>query len=118
MQLRIEPLEKSIIKITPSKENNGSLDIDVTCSESFVSKFKECLDRGNKNIIIDMQHISYSDSSGLWAFEECHKRTGNDNGKLVFINVHPDIMRLFETVGFHKRLSIVTSLEEAIATLV
>ena len=71
-------------------------------------QLEECADKlfsqGVKDIAVDMAECDFVSSAGLRVIVAMQKRLVND-GKLVFRNVVPDVMDVFEMTGFSKILT-------------
>jgi len=120
VQFKLETLPGSILAITPfepsSDGENVSVELDINTNQTLVNKVNDSFDNGHKKVILNIQNISYIDSSGLWAFDECNKKAKQNKAKLIITNAQPDVMRVFETVKFVGRLNLSDSIEMAIAT--
>lgn len=62
-------------------------------------------DRGVKDIIVDMEKCDLVSSAGLRVIVTMQKRASVE-GSLVFRNVQPDVMDVFEMTGFDELLTI------------
>lgn len=61
--------------------------------------------RGINNIVVDMAKCDYVSSAGLRVIVSMHKRA-TVRGSLVFRNVAPAVMDIFEATGFNTILTI------------
>jgi anti-sigma B factor antagonist len=67
-------------------------------------KIQDALDslirKGQYNILVDMQDVSYLSSSGILVFLDAHRKLqGQDNGTMILTNLPPNIFSVFEIVG-------------------
>ena len=71
-----------------------------------LEKFADSLaDRQINDIVVDMKGCEFVSSAGLRVIIAMQKRLST-NGKLVFRNVAPSVMDVFEMTGFDKFLTI------------
>jgi anti-anti-sigma factor len=61
-------------------------------------------ENGKKNLVVEMGACDFVSSAGLRVIVAMQKRVVND-GSLVFKNVQPDVMDVFEMTGFSKILT-------------
>jgi anti-anti-sigma factor len=69
---------------------------------------------GNKNIILDLSHIKYADSSGLSAILTANRICKEQNGLLVLTNCNDQVKKLMEITQLHRVIEILPSNQEAI----
>ena len=60
--------------INESNEVSGAIELDIENQAQFIEHINNILDDGSNNVILEMDNISYIDSSGLWALFESHKK--------------------------------------------
>lgn len=78
------------------------------------SEFVFLRNEGVRNLIFDMNHIKYVDSSGLSAILTAN-RLWNDFGSFVLTNIkHPAVRKLIEISRLETILTIIPTLEESI----
>jgi anti-sigma B factor antagonist len=65
-------------------------------------------------VLLDMQSLSFVDSSGLGALLACLRTMNAKEGKLVLFGITRPVMALFELVRMHRLFSIHASLELAL----
>ncbi len=84
-----------------------------------VSAFKQGIagyvTQGNQKIVLDLNEVSFIDSSGLGALISVLKLIGN--GELVLCNIHPTVASMFKLTRMNKIFRIFGSRDEAIAAL-
>ena len=69
---------------------------------------------GQKNIILDLEKVSYIDSSGLSASLVANRLCVNNGGSLILCNLNPHVSKLVEISQLNSTLIIVGSRQEAI----
>ena len=90
-------------------------EIDVTHAEALRSVLVAAAAHGHGTIIVDMTVTWFCDSSGMHTLLAAHKRARAEGGELLL--VIPDIapLRVFQITGLDRVISIVTSLDQALA---
>jgi len=69
---------------------------------------------GQRNIILDLSAVKYSDSSGLGSLLVGHRVCKNSDGSFILTGINENIMRLISISQLENVLTIVGSVEEAI----
>jgi anti-sigma B factor antagonist len=76
----------------------------------------ECIDAGDRRVILDLSGVSLCDSTGLSALIRLHRRaeqaTGQDGG-LRLAGVQPQVLRILEITDLTRLLSIYDTVAEA-----
>jgi anti-anti-sigma factor len=71
--------------------------------------------RGNvNNIIIDLSHTSYCDSSGLSAILSANRICKESSGKFVLCGLQPNVRKMIEIAQLHRILTITEDVNAAI----
>lgn len=104
MNPTIDPPNVQIIK------PNGIL--DSTQTKKLRSKIDAVLDSGYQKILLDLEHITFMDSSGLGALVLILKATRSAGGRLYLCSLNSQIRLLFELTGMHKVFEIFTDQAE------
>ena len=68
---------------------------------------------GVNSIIIDFSKTKYSDSTGLSAILLANRLCKDSNGKAVFMNLQPVVMKVISIAQLDKVLNIASNIEEA-----
>jgi anti-anti-sigma factor len=111
-----EPLS---VEIKPEHDGNaivyrlrGSLDFET--APSLRAAMLEAADEGKHDIVVDLSHLEFLDSSGLGALIGAHKRALENAGRLrVIISAGP-IGRLLTITGLMDVLAVYPSIEAAL----
>ena len=125
MEVTKKSLENGkIIKINFGSEfsqtNNslsGNIELDIENQNQFIEHVNTILDEGINLVIIQMENISYIDSSGLWALFESHKKANQKNGKIVLLNPRKDVKRVLDITKMSTKISIIENETEAVTFL-
>lgn len=87
-------------------------EIDVYTSPKLKEKVIEEIEKGIKNLIINLQEVSYIDSTGLGILIGALKRIKEREGKLYLIFSSTRLNRIFEITGLNKIFIIYPAEEE------
>lgn len=69
---------------------------------------------GVQNIIVNMEEVKYTDSSGLSAFLFANRLCKNASGLLVISNVNPHVMKLIKISHLQTVFTILPTEKEAV----
>lgn len=92
-------------------------EIDVYTSPKLKEKVIEEVEKGIKNLVINLQDVSYIDSTGLGILIGTLKRMKEREGKLYLIFSSARLNRIFEITGLNKIFIIYPSEEEMFKNL-
>lgn len=101
MNLQIEEKNKDSIPYLVVKG-----EIDVYTSPSLKEKILELIEKGNKSLIINLQDVSYIDSTGLGVLIGGLRRCKEKNGDVYLIYSNPRLKRIFEITGLNNSFKI------------
>jgi anti-sigma B factor antagonist len=108
MKFTVDKHEKYVlIKLNESKLNS-------LISPQLKSEFILTNTEGQRNIILDLSSVKYSDSSGLGSLLVGHRICKNAEGSFIITGINDNIMRLVTISQLESVLTIVPSVEEAI----
>lgn len=108
MKFTVDKHEKYVlIKLNESKLNS-------LISPQLKSEFILTNTEGQRNIILDLSLVKYSDSSGLGSLLVGHRICKNAEGSFIITGINDNIMRLVTISQLETVLTIVPSVEEAI----
>ena len=108
MKFTVDKHEKYVlIKLNESKLNS-------LISPQLKSEFILTNTEGQRNIILDLSLVKYSDSSGLGSLMVGHRICKNAEGTFIITGINDNIMRLITISQLETVLTIVPSVEEAI----
>jgi len=89
-----------------------------TLTASNAKEFKASLEKAiedETNIILDLNRITFIDSSGLGVFLSCLKILSKKGGDMRICNITKPVRVLFEMVRLHQVIEVFNSQEEALA---
>jgi anti-sigma B factor antagonist len=112
MRLNVEKIaERDGIIISIENEN-----LDASNVKEFRELIQGHLD-AHGLVMLDMNAISFVDSSGLGALLSALRVMNNKNGQLKLFGMNKPVRALFELVRMHRIFSIYNTREEAFAAL-
>jgi anti-sigma B factor antagonist len=82
--------------------------------EQFLATY---LDAGNKTLVLDLSRLHFVSSAGLRIFAKARKTMLSREGKLCFVNLSPQVQKVFEIAKAVPNTSIFRSVEELDAYL-
>lgn len=91
----------------------GSLDI--ATSPSLRAALMEAADNGHHQIIVDLSHLEFLDSTGLGALIGAHKRAGDSAGAVRLVAQEGQILRLLRITGLLGVFAVYPTLDAAVS---
>lgn len=113
MDFRLKNISDQLMSVTPFGKEEA-LEIDTHNSKAFVASICNKILNKNKHVFLDMTHVTYVDSSGLWALNSVNKQMKVAGYTLFFSNIDEDIHRVIQSIKFDERFNIVDSLADAL----
>lgn len=98
-----------------TKTLTGIVELDIENQARFVDLVNSVFDDGYVHVLVDMESVSYIDSSGLWALFEGHKKAAQKGGRLVLLNPTKDVRRVLDITKMSSKIQIFGTQEEALA---
>lgn len=107
VDIRIEMREA---KGLPVIEVEG--EVDVYTAPKLKSRILSLIDNNQYSMIIDLNGVSFMDSSGLGVLVGGLKRVGPHQGAIHLVLNRPNILKIFKITGLDKVFKIYGDLEE------
>lgn len=108
MKFTVDKHEKYVlIKLNENKLNSLN-------SPQLKSELILCNSEGQRNIILDLHNVKYSDSSGLSSLLVGHRICKNSDGSFILTRINENIARLISISQLDNILNIVKTVDEAI----
>lgn len=125
MEIIKTTIHPNVIKIEIGAEYNdvqkqlvGTVELDIENQAHFVDVINAIFEEGRVYVLVDMQHVSYIDSSGLWALFEGHKKAAQKSGRLVLLHPTKDVKRVLDITKMSSKIQIFSDEKEAVTQLV
>ncbi|WP_026568252.1 anti-sigma factor antagonist [Bacillus sp. UNC41MFS5] len=87
-------------------------EIDAYTAPKLREELLSLAEAGNKSITVNLQDVSYLDSTGLGVFVGLFKQLKEKGGELKLIQLSDRIKRLFEITGLSNVMNISSTTEE------
>lgn len=94
-----------IICVSGALDTNSSVQLDSTLTQY--------LDRGARQIILELSEMDYVSSVGLRVLLSSLKRLKTSDGRLLLSGLNQDVREIFDMAGFSPLFEITPSLDEA-----
>jgi anti-sigma B factor antagonist len=88
-------------------------EVDLYSSPIFREKLLEVTTANHKAIVVDLEQVTYMDSSGIATLVEALQQVGKYGGKLRVANLRDAVRDVFELSRLDKVFDISPTLEEA-----
>ena len=89
-------------------------EINISTSPELKKQFEK---QPSKKIVVDLEKVSYIDSSGLATLVEMLKRTKTQGGSLALSGLSVKVKSLFEITKLDKLFTLVVSQDEAVSKI-
>jgi anti-sigma B factor antagonist len=80
--------------------------LDAFASRGLKAAFKEVIDARNYRLLLDLENMSYVDSSGIGAVIAAAQQVRKRKGDVKLFGMAPDIRKVFDLIGASKVLEI------------
>ena len=92
-------------------------DIDLYSAPELRQKFEDAVLSGNKKIIVNMEKVSYLDSSGIGVIIFGLTFIKKSHGELVLVKINNSVLKLFDLSKITTFFNIYSTEEEALDSL-
>lgn len=99
--------------ITDGIQISLSGDIDFSCSAVLRGQLTEILDTNVDRLVINLEQVSYMDSSGVAVLVEALRKQHGTGGKLVLCKLQQRVRDIFEISRLHTLFAIADTPEDA-----
>ncbi len=89
-------------------------EIDASTSINIQNALQNLLDNGQKNIHINCEKLEYISSAGLGALMSFVEEIENSNGLMVFSDLKPKVLNVFQLLGLDQIMKIVDNHQQAV----
>lgn len=91
--------------------------IDAHNSAELKEYFLQMLDKGEIQIVVQLEHVRFIDSSGLGALLSGHKNAISKSGRFAIVNIQQQVMTMFEITRLNRVFEIYANTDEVTAAL-
>ena len=77
-------------------ENNIKIENALDIKRLLIKKLEEAKNESDKKLVIDFEHVSFIDSTGLGVLVSIHKRSIEQGIQLVLKKISPKVYDVFE----------------------
>jgi anti-sigma B factor antagonist len=84
--------------------------------ESFAAAVKKQLDRGNKNIVLNLSEVTYLDSPAHGSLFDLYRTVNERGGSLKLVGLQPRVEAMASLVGVTKAIECFAEEGQAIAS--
>jgi anti-anti-sigma factor len=108
------------MKYTIDKKENYTIitidekKLDTSIAPDLKSEFVKLNAEGITNLILDLNNVKYTDSSGLSSILIANRLCNSSNGLLILTSLQDHVMKLISISKLESVLNILPSVEEAI----
>jgi anti-sigma B factor antagonist len=107
-------LDTSISQANGYKILDVEGEIDVYTAPQFKEAVNEIISSGQKDLIVNMAHVSYMDSSGFGTLLSATKRLRPEGGTVNLVSVNSAIDRMLRITRLNTVFGIYSTIDEAI----
>ena len=90
--------------------------IDTTTSASVEEAMRQAVDRGTRDLVVDLAAVDYISSAGLRVFLVLAKRMRDLRGRLVLSGMTEPVRQVFQLAGFMPLFRVEPTQEAALST--
>ena len=106
------------LEVESSTTPKGSIltlrgEIDVYTAPRLREAIVELVDKGAKDIVVDMEAVEFLDSTGLGVLVGGLKRSKGKDARFAIVATQEKILKIFDITGLNKVFPMYSSVEEA-----
>lgn len=106
-------LETQMVKDSLVVKIKGELDL--LTAETFRNLVERAINQENaQNLILDMEHLDFIDSSGLGVILGRYRRIREQGGNMAIVGVKPHVKRILELAGIMGIVKVYQQTEQAL----
>ena len=107
------------MNISESKQGNVTIlkiqgKLDATSSPELDKHLSSLVEKGTRQIALDLASLDYVSSAGLRVFLSAAKRLKQVHGKLALANLSAQVQQIFDIAGFASILPVFKTVNEAV----
>ncbi|WP_067482019.1 STAS domain-containing protein [Actinomadura hibisca] len=90
-------------------------ELDIATAEDLRLRLSAARRSHGEHLVLDLADLEFMDSQGLSVLVHCYKAVTAAGGSFTLAAPRPIVRRTLEITGMHRRMTVVGSLEEALA---
>lgn len=111
MDFKITEYKRSTVLTTSGR-------VDSYTAPELEEALNQLIEKGQYNIIIDMQDVSFVSSAGWWALIRVQKEVKKNNrGELILVNMDERIHKSMDLVGIAPHFTVYDNLIDAVGSV-
>lgn len=92
-------------------------ELEVATASQLARPLSQAVDNGKTAVVVDLEHVTFMDSTGLMVLLNGLRRLSRKGGRLALACTNPTVLRLFEITGTDSTFTITPTREAAMAAL-
>ncbi|MGE4170420.1 MAG: STAS domain-containing protein [Candidatus Margulisiibacteriota bacterium] len=121
LKIRLNP---TLTKVALGAEYNedkrsvqGTVELDIENQGHFVEIINDIFNTPHMLVVVDLELVTYIDSSGLWALFEGHKKASQRAGRLALLKPSKDVKRVLDITKMSSKMLIYDNEASAVEAL-
>ncbi|MFC6881806.1 STAS domain-containing protein [Actinomadura yumaensis] len=90
-------------------------ELDIAAADDLRRRLRAARQAHGDHVILDLEGLEFMDSQGLSVIVACYKAATEAGGSLTLAGPQPIVRRTLEVTGLHRRMTVVGSIDEALA---
>ncbi|MFI0349161.1 STAS domain-containing protein [Actinomadura sp. 9N407] len=90
-------------------------ELDIANGEDLRERLRAIRASHGDHLVLDLSDLMFMDSHGLSIIIDCYKAVGENGGSLALAAPRPIVRRALEVMGLHRRITVVATVDEAVA---
>ena len=99
------------------EKTTGFTELDIDNHYVFLEMIDTLIDAGKTNILVNLENVSYIDSSGLGALFDGYRKVTSKNGAFSLCHANKDVKRVLEITKISKKIKGYETEDEAISSM-
>jgi anti-sigma B factor antagonist len=91
-------------------------EIDAYTSPQLRTRLRDLIDRGSRDVLVDLEGVGFMDSTGLGVLVGALKRLREHEGRMALVCTQPPLLRILRITGLDQEFPMYESLDRAIAS--
>jgi anti-sigma B factor antagonist len=92
-------------------------DLDVVTASKLRERLADLIRRGHHDVIVDLEHVAFVDSSGLAVLVNALKRARAHDGSVRLVCTNEPLLQIFRITGLNRTFTIYATTDAALAAV-